>query len=406
MNNRNYVNIKFKDKLGNVFILSGKTNQTIKDFLYENRIPSNSVVVKKNGEFVSEDAKIKEGDEVFTEMVRGYDLPYFRKMETEIDEAIDPIYTKRIIWFEEGYLKQKVKQFSKNDFIEYFEKVFLEGLDREKLINEGDKIAFGFSGGKDSLALLLLLRKFKKQLPGFEIIPYTVADVLTEELPSFQYTKKICEEFGLMQRIIQSNEIEKVFHLNKPIIEIAKTLVQGEFKRYTIFMLHHVMRRMIEIMAKEYKINKIMLGLNMEDVFSGLLSAYTTGYLLAPLPVREIGDFTYIFPLWKLAKKEIHLYVNLTAKPYSGQEPPALWDLVPLDRGFYYAFSDYIQDIWPGIDYHLFTGFRRLSQLYKEKMKFHKCKNCGGTILLQTAEKPEYCDVCQLFKKLGFLKIL
>jgi len=98
--------------------------------------------------------------------------------------------------------------------------------------------------------------------------------------------------------------------------------------------------------------------------------------------------------------------VNLTAKHYSDQEPPSLWDLIPLDRGFYYAFSDYIQDIWPGIEYHLFTGFKRLSTLYTEEMKFHKCKNCGGTILLQNFEKPEYCDVCQLFKKFGFLRKL
>jgi hypothetical protein len=98
--------------------------------------------------------------------------------------------------------------------------------------------------------------------------------------------------------------------------------------------------------------------------------------------------------------------VNLTAKHYSGQEPPSVWDLVPLDRGFYYAFSDYIQDIWPGIEHHLFTGFKRLSTLYTEKMKFHKCKNCGATILLQSAEKPEYCDVCQLFKKFGFIRKL
>lgn len=402
--NYNYIDVKFKDKLGNIFILLGEINQTIKDFLYNNRIPSNAVVVKRNGEFVSEDIEIKEGDEIFIEMVRGYDLSYFREIKTEIEEVENPIYTKRMLWFKEGQVTQRIKQFTKENFIKYFERVFLEGIKEENLIAEDDRVAFGFSGGKDSLSFLLLFQKLKRQLPNFEIIPYTVADILTEDLPSFQYAKKLCQEFGLKQRIIQPNEIEKVFHLNKPIIDIAKTLVQGESKMYTIFMLHHVMRRMIEYTAEEYKINKIILGLNLEDVLSGLISAYTTGYLIAPLPARKIGNFTYIFPLWKLTKKEIHLYVNLIAKPYSGQEPPGLWDLVPLDRGFYYAFSDYIQDIWPGIEYHLFTGFKRLSVLYKEKMKFHKCKNCGATILLQNVEKPEYCDVCQLFKKFGFLK--
>lgn len=295
MDYANYIDVKFQDKLGNVFILRAETNQTIRDFLYKNKIPSNAVIVKRNEEFVSEDIKVKEGDEIFIEMVRGYDLPYFREIKTEIEKVENPIYTKRILWFDRGEVRLKIKQFTKKGFIEYFENVFLDGIKRENLITKGDKIALGFSGGKDSLSLLLLFQKLKKQLPNFKIILYTVADVLTEELPSFRYTKKLSREFGLEQRIIQPNEIEKVFHLNKPVIDIAKILVQGESKRYTIFMLHHVMRRMIEHAAEENKINKIILGLNLEDVLSGLISAYTTGYLLAPLPRRKIGNFDIYF---------------------------------------------------------------------------------------------------------------
>lgn len=396
--------IKFKDKVGNVFILEAEVGQTIKDFLYKNRIPSNAVVIKKNGSFTTEDDEISEGDEIIIEMVRGYDLPYFREIKTDIKKVKNPIYSKRILWFEKGEVTQKVIQFSKSEFVEYVERTFLETVKEKNLIIEGDKIAFGFSGGKDSLCLLLLLQKLKTELPSFETIAYTVADILTEKLPSFQYAKRICEKFNLKQRIIQPFEIEEIFHLNKPVIEIAEEFLKKE-PMYTIFMLHHVMRRSIENTAfKEFKSEKIMLGLNLEDILAGLLSAYTTGYLLAPFPIRKIGNFTYIFPLYHLTKKEIHLYVNLVAQPYSEQEPPHLWDLVPLDRGFYYALSNYIQDIWPGIEYHLFKGFEKFSNFFQEKIKFHKCGNCGGTILLQTEEKPEYCDICRLFKKYGYLK--
>lgn len=406
MSDNKYISVKFKDKAGNIFVLRAKIGQTIKNFLYKNRIPSNAVIVKKNGLFVTEDVKISKDDEIIIEMVRGYDLPYFREIKTEIKQVESPIYTKRILWFEKGEVTQKVIQFSTAEFIDYFETIFLETIKEKKLITEGDKIALGFSGGKDSLSLLLLLHRLKTKLPNFEIVAYTVADVLTEELPSFRYAKKLCQKFDLRQRVIQPKEIEKVFHLNNPVIKIAETLIKSESKQYTIFILHHIMRRMIETTAwREFKITKIMLGLNLEDVLAGLLSAYTTGYLMAPLPIRKIGNFTYIFPLYRLTKKEIHLYVNLTATPYSGQEPPFLWDLIPLDRGFYYAFSDYIQDIWPGIEYHLFRGFEKFSNLFQEKIKFHKCKNCGASILLQIEEKPECCDICRLFKKHGYLKI-
>jgi sulfur carrier protein ThiS len=108
----NYINVKFQDKLGNIFIFRAEANQTIKDFLYRNKIPSNSVVVKRNGEFVSEDIKIKEGDEIFIEMVRGYDLPYFREIKTEIEKVENPIYTKRMLWFDRGEVRLKIKQFT------------------------------------------------------------------------------------------------------------------------------------------------------------------------------------------------------------------------------------------------------------------------------------------------------
>lgn len=401
-----YTSVKFKDKLGKTYILPAKVGQSIKNFLHENRIPINAVIVKKNNSFVSEDVKILENGEISIEMVRGYDLPYFREIKTELKRVENPIYTKRIFWFENGEISQKVIQFSKTEFIDYFEKTFLDTIKNKRLIKKGDKIAFGLSGGKDSISLLLLLQKFKKELPPFQIVAYTVADVLTENLPSFQYAKKMCSEFGLKHRVIQPTEIERIFHLNKPVIKITEELMRSKSNLYTIFMLHHIMRRMIESTAfREFKIKKLMLGLNLEDVLAGLLSAYTTGYLLPSLPTRKIGKFTYIFPLYQLTKKEIHLYVNLTAPPYSGQEPPFLWDLIPLDRGFYYFFSDCIQDIWPGIEHHLFKGFEKLSNLFKSKIKFYKCKNCGASILLQTEEKPKYCDICRLFEKHGYLKI-
>lgn len=394
----------FKDKMGKTLVLKGKIDQSIKDFLYKNKIPRNAVVVEKNGVITSEDIPIKGDDKITMRMVRGYNLPYFRNIKTITQKAKNPIYTKSFIWFEKGGVTKKEKQFSKNGFVKYVEKSFLQTIKDEKMIQKGDGLAFGFSGGKDSLSLMLLFQRLKRFLPKFNLIAYTVADVLSENLPSFQYTKKVCKEFDVKQKIIRPKEIEKLFHLKKPVLEIAHEMTDSSLNMRAIYTLHHIMRRMIENDAQKLKINKILLGLNLEDLVAGLIGGYTTGHLMTSLPIRKIKKFTYIFPLWKLTKKEIDLYVNLTAEPYSGQEPPGPWDLVPLDRGFYYAFSDFIQDIWPGIDHYLYEGFRKIYSYYKDKIKFTTCQNCKGTILLQDSQRPKLCDVCALFKKLKVLE--
>ena len=54
-------------------------------------------------------------------------------------------------------------------------KAFGRALATYKLIQEGDKIAVGLSGGKDSWTLLHLLLDLQKRAPiKFEVVPITV----------------------------------------------------------------------------------------------------------------------------------------------------------------------------------------------------------------------------------------
>jgi len=69
-------------------------------------------------------------------------------------------------------------------------------IDNYEMINEGDKIAVGLSGGKDSFTLLMGLKALQRFYPKkFEIIAISIN-------PGFEYfnskfLKEICKEIGI-----------------------------------------------------------------------------------------------------------------------------------------------------------------------------------------------------------------
>nr|MDO8043188.1 ATP-binding protein [Candidatus Baldrarchaeota archaeon] len=58
----------------------------------------------------------------------------------------------------------------KKHFVEYLEKRVFKTVKKYRMIQEGERILLGVSGGKDSIALLHILKGLQKELK-FEIIP-------------------------------------------------------------------------------------------------------------------------------------------------------------------------------------------------------------------------------------------
>ena len=71
------------------------------------------------------------------------------------------------------------------------------GVDDYNMIEEGDKIAVGISGGKDSLALLCSLAYLRRFYPKkFELIAITI-DMGFEGGMDFTPVKELCEKLDV-----------------------------------------------------------------------------------------------------------------------------------------------------------------------------------------------------------------
>lgn len=80
------------------------------------------------------------------------------------------------------------------------EEKILETINTYNLIENGDKIVVGVSGGPDSICLVDILYRFKKsKVFNFDIIVAHVNHMIREEAGSDEaFVKKYCEERGIL----------------------------------------------------------------------------------------------------------------------------------------------------------------------------------------------------------------
>lgn len=89
-----------------------------------------------------------------------------------------------------------------------------KAVDEYRMIEEGDHIAVGISGGKDSLTLLYALHGLKRFYPKkFELSAITV-DLGFEDF-DLSPIQALCQELNIPYRIESSDIYEILFHVRK-----------------------------------------------------------------------------------------------------------------------------------------------------------------------------------------------
>lgn len=94
--------------------------------------------------------------------------------------------------------------------------VMRKGVEKYKMIKDGDKIAVGISGGKDSVTLLKLLAEFKRFSPyKFDLVAISIDLNFKESPMDFSPIQKLCDELGVLYVVEKTDIGEIVFDLRK-----------------------------------------------------------------------------------------------------------------------------------------------------------------------------------------------
>jgi tRNA 2-thiocytidine biosynthesis protein TtcA len=184
------------------------------------------------------------------------------------------------------------------------------------LIEDGDRVMVGLSGGKDSWALLSILDVLRKRAPiSFTLVAVTVDsgyDGYRHDLIA-----STCEQRGWEYRIQHTGiggVIEDLLEENATPCSLCARLRRGVLYR----------------IAKEVGATKIALGHHLDDfVETLLLNLFFSGSLKA-MPARLVsdnGEHIVIRPLVYVTESEARTYAKDEALPIIGCCCPACGDL-------------------------------------------------------------------------------
>lgn len=161
------------------------------------------------------------------------------------------------------------------------------------LIENGDKIAVGVSGGKDSLVLLKAMKMFSKFSPKrFEVIGVTI-DMFNGK-SDFSKIEEWCKQNDIEYHIIKSDIYEIVFEIRK--------------EKSPCSLCSKLRRGMLCSEIKKLGCNKLALGHTSDDVVDTFfLSMFYEGRLstIKPKSFMSRAGITVIRPLILLGEKEI-----------------------------------------------------------------------------------------------------
>ena len=164
------------------------------------------------------------------------------------------------------------------------EQRFMKGIVQYGLIEEGDKILVGLSGGKDSLALLeLLARRSRIYKPRFSVVAVHVVMTNIAYESDMDYLRTYAEGLGV------------------PFVRYETSFDPSTDNRKSpCFLCSWNRRKALFTVAKEQGCNKIALGHHMDDILETLLMNMTFQGAFSTMPPRLVMrkfDMTIIRPM-------------------------------------------------------------------------------------------------------------
>lgn len=176
-------------------------------------------------------------------------------------------------------------------------------VDDYNMIEEGDRIAVGVSGGKDSLTLLAALVDLKMFYPKSYEVCAIVIDMGFEGT-DFSPIESFCKALGVELKIVRT-------HISSIIFETRK-------EKNPCSLCARMRRGTLHDAVLELGCNKLALGHHYDDVLETfMLNLFNEGRLgtFSPVTYLDRKKLTMIRPLIYAPEKDIRYFVSKTPLP-------------------------------------------------------------------------------------------
>lgn len=156
-------------------------------------------------------------------------------------------------------------------------------MEKYNMVSDGDRIAVGLSGGKDSTAMLVALAHLRRFYPHkYELVAISLDPCFNGVQTDFSPLERLCEELGIEYIIKRTQLGEVIFEMRK--------------EKNPCSLCARMRRGALHDAAKAAGCNKVALGHHMDDAAQTfMMNLLNGGY---------IGSFS---PVTYLSRKDIHV---------------------------------------------------------------------------------------------------
>jgi tRNA(Ile)-lysidine synthase TilS/MesJ len=172
------------------------------------------------------------------------------------------------------------------------------------MIEDGDKIAVGVSGGKDSLSLLTALSELRRFYPKrYEIAAFSVSLGL-KPVSEFDPVREYCEKLGVPYEVVRT--------------EIGPIVFRDRKEKNPCALCAKMRKGNLNTAAKAAGCNKIAYGHNRDDVTETLFMAlFYEGriYTFRPVTHWDITGLTLIRPLLYVPERDLRAFAKSARLP-------------------------------------------------------------------------------------------
>ena len=284
----------------------------------------------------------------------------------------------------------------KRHFIRSIEDKVRKTIRKGRMIERGDRIAFALSGGKDSSAVLYVMKKIFGKRSDLEFFAISVDEGIPgyrEE--SLKIAKKLCERFGIPHHVFSFRE-----EFGKALSEKVKETKKSKGWEGTACTYCGLARRwLLNKKARELGAKKIAFGMNLDDEIQGIMMDYIRGDLVrlsrmgGEAVVKSRLFVPRIKPFREIPEKEIGLYAILAGLEIQEKECPYL-------EGPRFRVRDFLNDLEadsPGMKFSVLKTFEKLlpfvRDLVGKEVKIMRCLKCGEP------SSQKLCKTCELWRK-------
>jgi len=233
-------------------------------------------------------------------------------------------------------------------------------VDDYGMIEAGDRIAVGISGGKDSMLLLCALAKLKEYYPKpFELEAVTLC--MGFEGMDFSPVKKLCDELGVYYTLIESDFQHLIFNERQ--------------EKNPCSLCAKMRKGAINDVLKERGLNKLALGHHFDDaVETYLMSLIFEGriYCFQPVTYLDRSDVTQIRPM-------LYMREDMVERAAARLELPIVKNTCPMDgessREEIKQLIKTLSQQYPDIKERIFGAMRRLPLKGWEPVKRRRLRN-------------------------------